>query len=78
LPLDDKRLNISRGCVTPNVVSNMRDETEMDPDLIDGWEDLDEESQEKVMRALKQGHVDDADWKGASLPLHKAAVMLLT
>jgi len=57
----------SRGCVTPKVISNMKDESNMDPELIDGYEDLDEENQAKVMRALEQGHVDDADWRGVGL-----------
>lgn len=32
--------------------------------MFDGYDELDEESQEKVARCLKQGHVDDEDWKG--------------
>ena len=31
---------------------------------LDGFEELSEESQEKVLKALEAGHVDDADWKG--------------
>lgn len=36
-------------------------------DLIDGYDELDEDSQQKVYRALDQGHVDDEDWKGVSV-----------
>lgn len=36
----------------------------MDMDMVDGFEELPEELQEKVKRALEQGHVDDADWNG--------------
>jgi len=39
---------------------------EGDMELVDGLEELDEASQEKVKRALKQGHVDDEDWRGVS------------
>jgi hypothetical protein len=36
----------------------------MDMDYVDGYEDLPQDIQEKVYRALNQGHVDDEDWKG--------------
>ena len=35
-------------------------------DLLDGFEDLNEESQDKIKYALKNGHVHDDDWKGVS------------
>ncbi|EAL92277.1 hypothetical protein AFUB_036130 [Aspergillus fumigatus A1163] len=35
-----------------------------DLDAIDGFEELPSEYQEKVRKALEQGHVDDEDWKG--------------
>ena len=56
-----------RGCVTPKVVGNMKEESNMDPDLLDGYDELTPELQEKVMRALEQGHVDHDDWKGVCL-----------
>ena len=31
-----------------------------------GMDELDEGSQEKVLRAIEQGHVDDEDWRGVS------------
>lgn len=40
----------------------------MNSDLIDGYDEISEENQEKVMRALEQGHVDDEDWKGVRQP----------
>ena len=33
-------------------------------DLVDGYEELDPDSQEKVRQALTQGHVDDDEWRG--------------
>jgi len=36
-------------------------------DLVDGYEELPPDVQDKVKRAIMQGHVDDADWKGVSL-----------
>lgn len=33
-------------------------------DLVDGFDALPEDVQEKVERALEQGHVDDEDWNG--------------
>lgn len=54
--------------MTPKVVGNMQelinDEGDGDPSVIDGFEELSEENQEKVRKAIEQGHVDDEDWKG--------------
>jgi hypothetical protein len=33
-------------------------------ELVDGFDTLPEDAQEKVKRALEQGHVDDEDWNG--------------
>lgn len=35
-------------------------------DLVDGYDELPADFQDKVKRALEQGHVDDEDWKGVS------------
>ena len=35
-----------------------------DMELCEGYEEIPEADQDRVSRALKQGHVDDADWKG--------------
>jgi len=53
----------TRGCVTPKQIENLQKESEGDMDLVDGYTDMSTEMQEKIMRALEQGHVDDADWK---------------
>jgi hypothetical protein len=55
---------ISRGCVTPSVIHNWWEEAEHDLDRIDGLDEVPEEVQETVKRALQQGHVDDEDWAG--------------
>ena len=61
-----------RGCVTPKQIANLKETIENDLDLLDGYEELDSESQDKIRKALADGHVDDSDWKGVS-----AAVMHL-
>lgn len=35
-------------------------------EMVDGYDTLPEEFQDKVKRAIEQGHVDDADWKWVS------------
>ncbi|KAJ6096265.1 zf-PARP-domain-containing protein [Penicillium sp. IBT 16267x] len=58
------------GCATPRFLENIkRDWEEMcdgkpDYSLLDGYDELPEESQEKIRRALDNGHIDDEDWKG--------------
>lgn len=37
-----------------------------DMGVIDGWEEITDEARDKLRKALKQGHVDDEDWKGVS------------
>lgn len=58
-------LNV-RGCVTPRQIENLKQAIEDDLDLFDGYDELPEDLQEKMRRALEQGHVDDEDWKGVS------------
>ena len=55
-----------RGCVTPKQIANLKETIEDDLGLLDGYEELDGESQDKVRKALADGHVDDSDWKGVS------------
>jgi len=55
-----------RGCVTPEVLHNWQETAQGDMELIDGWDVLPADAQEKVKRALEQGHVDDEDWRGVS------------
>ncbi|OJJ44311.1 hypothetical protein ASPZODRAFT_769959 [Penicilliopsis zonata CBS 506.65] len=59
------------GCVTPKVITNLSETLDevsgadgKDFSELDGYEDLSSENQEKVRKALEQGHVDDEDWKG--------------
>ncbi|GAB1202064.1 hypothetical protein APSETT445_000675 [Aspergillus pseudonomiae] len=56
------------GCVTPRIIAslneNLGDGDEKDYEQLDGFEDLTPENQEKVKKALEQGHVDDEEWKG--------------
>jgi len=53
-----------RGCVTPAVIAGWNEFMAGDMELCEGYTDLPEDEQEKVSRALEQGHVDDADWSG--------------
>lgn len=43
------------------------DSQEKDYSLLDGYDELVEEQQAKVRKALAQGHVDDEDWNGVSV-----------
>lgn len=57
----------NRGCVTPPVLHNWWEAAEHDFELIDGLDTMPEDAQEKVKRALEQGHVDDDDFNGVCL-----------
>lgn len=57
------------GCVTPKQISNLIETTEGDTELVDGFDELSDENQEKIKFALENGHIPDEDWKGVS-PLH--------
>lgn len=61
---------MSRGCVTPNVLHNWWETADGDLDLIDGYEELPAEAQEKVKRAFENTHVDDEDWNGVKARPH--------
>ncbi|KAI9831548.1 MAG: hypothetical protein M1819_004778 [Sarea resinae] len=52
------------GCVTPVQIAKLIDYIDGDLDMIDGYDEIPSELQEKVARAVEQGHVDDADWRG--------------
>ncbi|KAJ5818562.1 hypothetical protein N7474_004153 [Penicillium riverlandense] len=61
------------GCVTPKMIHNIMEALdELDDSsgdqknftLLDGFDELPEEFQATVQKALEQGHVDDKDWKG--------------
>jgi hypothetical protein len=44
------------------VLANIKDSIDGDWELVDGLDELPEDLQDKVKRAIEQGHVDDADW----------------
>ena len=50
--------------MTPEVIHNWKETSGGDMDLVDGYDALPQEVQEKVVRAFEQGHVDDEDWNG--------------
>ncbi|KAL8724642.1 MAG: hypothetical protein Q9166_007832 [cf. Caloplaca sp. 2 TL-2023] len=52
------------GCVTPAQLASLQDKLEGDVDMLDGYEEIPDDCQEKVKRAVENGHVDDEDWKG--------------
>ncbi|RDW86863.1 uncharacterized protein DSM5745_03505 [Aspergillus mulundensis] len=56
------------GCVTPKIIANVLDSIgegdDLDLDMLDGYEDLPSDLQEKIEKAMKQGHVDDEEWRG--------------
>lgn len=54
--------------MTPKQLESLHDVLEGDVDMFDGYEELPNDCQEKVKRALENGHVDDEDWKGVMFP----------
>ncbi|OBZ77754.1 PARP-type zinc finger-containing protein C2A9.07c [Grifola frondosa] len=48
------------GCVTPKIISNMKNSFE-EADELDGFDELNEGDQEKVQKAWEEGHVADED-----------------
>ncbi|KAI9758062.1 MAG: hypothetical protein M4579_003193 [Chaenotheca gracillima] len=52
------------GCVTPAQITNIQDSIDGDIDMLDGYDEMPEELQGKIQRAIDEGHVDDSDWKG--------------
>lgn len=67
-----------RGCVTPRQVAGLQEIVGEDKDfsLLDGFDELSDENQEKIREAVEQGHVADSDWKGVSLD-HDHSVSLI-
>lgn len=83
-PTDQLPDLLHRGCVTPRVISHMQEvlgepgeDGEYDASAVDGFEELSSENQEKVLRALKQGHVEDSEWRGVSFSVTPLTVMNL-
>lgn len=62
------KANTDRGCATPSQIQNLIEDSGGDTDMVDGFEELPEEDQEKVKFALANGHVPDEDWKGVCTP----------
>lgn len=42
--------------------------------MLDGYDELSSEQQQKVREAVEQGHVADEDWKGVRFPLAQEAL----
>lgn len=59
-------LTVFRGCVTPQVIGNVKTFIEGDFELLEGFENLPADLQAKIEKAVEQGHVDDEDWRGVS------------
>ena len=55
---------VFRGCVTPKQIVNVKNSIDGEPNNLDGYEDLPEDLQEKISKALEDGHVADEDWRG--------------
>jgi hypothetical protein len=55
-----------RGCVTPKQIANLIESSGGDTDMVDGFDEVPADYQEKINFALENGHVPDEDWKGVS------------
>ena len=58
-----------------NIIGNI-EEMQDDLDIIDGYDEVGGENQDKIRTALLQGHVPDEDWKGVSVTESKARTRL--
>jgi len=74
----DPQSDRSRGCVTPQIVENMKDLADNDLDAVDGYDDLPADLQEKIKYAFEHDHIADEDWKGVLMSLYAAVLHLLT
>lgn len=58
--------------MTPRQIASIQEIVDENGDrdmtLLDGYDEIPAESQKKVADAVEQGHVDDEDWRGVSLP----------
>lgn len=59
--------NVSRGCVTPKQIENLIEVSGGDTDMVDGYDELPAEFQEKVKFALENGHIPDEDCTHVSI-----------
>ena len=68
----NEMLTVTRGCFTPKMIENMSESIKgeegegLNYEMLDGWEDLPKEHQEKVIQALSVGHIEDDEWRGVS------------
>lgn len=60
-------VDLNRGCVTPKQIENLIETCGGDTDLVDGYDELPEEFQEKVRYALEHGHIPDEDCTRVSI-----------
>ena len=68
-------MTMFRGCVSPKQIENIIEQLggldgldlDKDLDILDGYDELPTEYQDKIKYALQNGHVNDEDWKGVSL-----------
>lgn len=66
-----------RGCVTPKQITHLKEAIEDSVDLLDGYEDLDEDLQEKIKKTLEDGHVSDDDWIGVRSLIDRVEASLI-
>lgn len=52
--------------MTPKQIDNLVESSGGDTDMVDGYDELPDEFQEKIKYALENGHVHDEDWNGVS------------
>ncbi|KAJ5103514.1 hypothetical protein N7532_004043 [Penicillium argentinense] len=57
------------GCTTPRVLHNITENIANEDksiafDTLDGWEELDDETREKIRTAIEKGHIEDDEWNG--------------
>ena len=53
-----------RGCVTPKQLENIKESIDNDIDMLDGYDEIPADLQEKIKAAIENGHVNDDDWNG--------------
>ena len=49
------------GCITPRQLANLAEAINGDYDLLDGYDELDQEDQNRVRAAIESGHIPDED-----------------
>ncbi|MCJ1307438.1 hypothetical protein MMC25_001084 [Agyrium rufum] len=52
------------GCVTPTQIENIKEAIEDNLDYLDGYDEVNADSQAKIRKAFEDGHVADEEWKG--------------